>query len=426
MDRRSFLAMAGGASAAMVAASCASSNGSDGSSGSGSGTVVRYGHWDNGSAQALYAELFQDFMDDNPDIEVRQEFASFNAFQERMTTQIAGGEVADIFWVAAAQILAYNEAGIYADLEKLPGFDLDALDADIVDRLRIDGKLTTLPNGLIVPCLRWNQTFLDEVGAEVPSAWTWNLLAEWLTDYTKNNPKGRRGIFYHAGHDLTLEAWLRQNGEDLWTEDGQLGASVECISEYLAWWEELRNSGTTLTIEEQGGIGVNWSELGSEVLADISSHNQIIEASSVFPDYVLQQRPTPTIDAPAEGHAFTFFERLGVYSRVPEENLEAVGRLLTFTLTDVGYIEKLGPLQGTPASAARREALENSDDPNVQQVNAVTNEILEMPMRPRFEAPANASTWRRHFDAALEQIVFNDTSITAAVTEFHSTVSAAI
>ncbi|WP_168211915.1 ABC transporter substrate-binding protein [Ruania zhangjianzhongii] len=423
MKRRHFLSL-GAASGLALAACSRESNASGG--GSGDGVQVRYGHWDNGSAQAIYAELFQQFMEENDDIEILQEFASYDAFQERMTTQIAGGQVPDIFWIASPQILAYSDAGIYREVEELPGLEYDQLDTDMLDRLKIDGKLTTLPVGMITPCLRWNQTFLDEVGAEVPETWTWDSVAEFLRDYTDNNGEGRKGIFYHAGHDLTLEAWLRQHGEDLWTEDGQLGASIEGISEYLQWWERLRTDGVTLSIEEQGGINGSWNEFGSQVLTDIGSHNQILEASAVFPDYELRELPTPTNESPADGHGFTYFVRLGIYKDVPDERLEAVGRVVNFNLNSEEFITELGPVQGTPASARQRAALEDTTDPNIQQANSVTDAILEQEMRPRFDAPAGANTWRREYDAAIEQIVLGQQSITDAVTQFHTTVRAGL
>lgn len=140
MKRRQFLTLGAATSIALAACSRESTAASGGASG---GAQVRYGHWDNGSAQALYAELFQKFMEENDDIEILQEFASYDAFQERMTTQIAGGQVPDIFWIASPQILAYGEAGIYHDVEELPGLEYDPLDADMLDRLKIGGKLTT-------------------------------------------------------------------------------------------------------------------------------------------------------------------------------------------------------------------------------------------------------------------------------------------
>ncbi|MBZ2197943.1 ABC transporter substrate-binding protein [Occultella gossypii] len=424
MKRRQFLGLG---AAASVAALAACSNGTNSGGGSSGGvSQVRYGHWDNGSAQALYAALFQKFMDANEDIEILQEFASYDAFQERMTTQIAGGEVADIFWIASPQILAYNQAGIYHDVEGLPGFDFDSLDADMLDRLKIDGKLNTLPVGMITPCFRYNQTFLDELGAEAPSVWSWDSTAEFLRDYTNNNPDGNKGIFYHAGHDLTLEAWLRQHGEDLWTEDGQLGASIDGIASYLDWWEQLRLDEVTLSVEEQGGIQGAWNEFGSKVLSDIGSHNQILEASLVFPDFELREVPTPVLEDAADGHAFTYFVRVGVYEGVPEDRLEAVGRVLDFNLNSEEFITELGPVQGTPASLRQRTALEGTDDPNIQQANSVTDAVLAQEMRPRYDAPPNASTWRREYDAAIEQVVLGQASITDAVTQFHSTVSGSL
>lgn len=363
-------------------------------------------------------------MADNPDIEILQEFADYNAFQERMTTQIAGGEVADIFWIASPQVLAYNQAGIYHDLNELPNFDFDGIDADILERLKIGGTLNTMPCGMITPAFRWNKTFLDAVGGTAPDTLTWDSAAEFLRDYAANNSEGHAGIIYHAGHDLTLEAWLRQHGEDLWTEDGKLGASVECVSDYVDWWEKLRVDEITTSIEEQGGINGAWNDFGSKALADIGSHNQILEAAAIFPDYELVQAPTPALADAADGHRFTYFVRMGVYEGT--KSFDAVGSVLDWCLNDPDFITELGPVQGTPASGAQREALADSDDHNIQQTNVVMDEVLAEQMKPRYDTPPNASTWRTKYDAALEKIVLGQSSITDAITEWHTEVGSAL
>jgi len=422
MKRRQFLTMSALASVATVAA-CSDSSGADGGGGAGR-AQVRYGHWDNGSAQAKFAALFEEFMSEHEGIEILQEFADYSAFQERMTTQIAGGEVADIFWIASPQVLAYKQAGIYHDLADLPNFDFDSIDADILDRLKLDDQLLTLPCGMITPAFRWNQTFLDAVGGSVPEQWTWESTAELLRDYAANNSEGHKGIIYHAGHDLTLEAWLRQHGEDLWTEGGQLGASVECVSDYVDWWEKLRVDEVTVSIDEQGGINGAWNELGSKVLADIGSHNQILESAAVFPDYVLEQVPTPALADAEAGHRFTYFVRMAVYKDT--ESLDAAGQVLNWNLNDPGFITELGPVQGTPASSQQRDALADSDDPNIQQMNVVMDEVLTEEMRPRFETPPNASTWRNQYNEALEKVVLGQASITDAITQWHDQVSSSL
>ena len=403
---------------------------SGGSSGqSGGATTIRYGHWDNGLAQSTYAQLFEDFMAANEDANVDQEFASFNDFQERMTTQIAGGTVPNIFWIAAPQVITYHSQGLYRDLSGLPHFDYDQYDEETLERIRIDGELNTLPMGISIPSLRYNATYLDEDGAALPdyeSEWTWDNLAEFLIDYTNNASEDRRGILYSPGHDLAFEGWLRQQGEDLWTEDRQLGASVDGFASWMDWWERLRKAGATVAVEEQGGISPSWTEFGHRALFAIGNQNHILEAAPVFPDSEFEQRTLPANADAAEGHSFGYFVRLAVYESTPESMMDSIGRLLDFNLNDPDWMTTLGPVMGAPVSASQMDAAREDSDPNVQQVIQVTDDTFAKPMRPRHDAPPGSSTWRLEFDRALEQLALGSKTIQEAAEDAHKGIQAGL
>jgi len=418
ISRRTLLLAAGVLGAGAALSACSQEGGATGGT-----TKIRYGHWDNGNAQATFAALFQSFMDANEGIEVAQEFASYADFQERMTTQIAGKNVADIFWVASPQVITYYNNNLFHDLDELPGFDFSQYDESMLERIKIDGKLNTMPMGMSIPAFRYNATYLEEAGASLPANWTWDSLAEFLVDYSKDAPAGRYACLYQPAHDLALEGWLRQHGEDLWTEDRKLGASVEALSEYVNWWEKLRAAGATPSFEEQDGVAPGWNDHGAKVLFTVGNQNHIIEASDVYPDYTFKQRVIPTIESPAEGHAFGYLVRLAVYSLTDESKLEAIGKLLEFNLNSAEWMSTLGPVMGAPISRSQQAAARESTDQRIQEVLAVTDETLAAPSRPRFDAPPGSSTWRMEYERGIEAVALGSKSITEAMTEFHKTIS---
>ena len=155
-----------------------------------------------------------------------------------------------------------------------------------LETFKLDGQLNTLPFGIFTPVIRYNETVAKADGVTVPSegpGWTWDGLAELLVAYSKNNPGKRKGTPYAPDHDLTFEAWLRQRGEQLWTEDGQVGFTVDGLGSWLDWWEKLRKAGGALSLSEQEGMGPDWAQVGKKVLVNFGNSNHIIDDAKMFP-----------------------------------------------------------------------------------------------------------------------------------------------
>src|SRR5690606_19562559 len=139
-----------------------------------------------------------------------------------------------------------------------------------------------------------------------------------LTDYTADAGDGRKGIAYNAQQDLTFEHWLRQCGEQLWTEDGEVGFSQEAIAGWFEWWEKLRKAGAALSIQEQEGAGMNWQVAGDNVLMTFGNSNHLNDHAKDFPDYDFQLTPIPTLPDAADGHMYVFFNRVGIFADTAE------------------------------------------------------------------------------------------------------------
>src|SRR5699024_5921508 len=109
INRRNLLIAAAGLAGGGALAGCsgvAGGGGGGGGSDDATGTV-RFAFWGNNVRMENYQDAFDHMMENNPDVTLDTEFADYNAFQERMTTQMAGGNVADIFWIPSASVMSY-------------------------------------------------------------------------------------------------------------------------------------------------------------------------------------------------------------------------------------------------------------------------------------------------------------------------------
>lgn len=427
VNRRTFLNFAGLSTlslGALALAGCAP-GGSGAGDGAGS-TTVRFAWWGGAERQKAYIASLKQFSETFPAITVEPEFGDYNAYQERMTTQMAAKDVPEVFWVPSPSVLTYRDAGIYRSLEGIDSLDLSSFSETEIKLFQLDGELNTLPKSMFSPILRYNETFLEEDGITLPETLSWDSLAEFLTDYAKDNPHGRKGTSYGAYHDMPFESFLRQRNEDLWTKDGKLGASVEGVSEWINWWEKLRKSGTTTTISEQDGVEPGWSDIGDKVLVTFANSNHIVDEAAAFPDYSFAQRDIPALVDASPGYHFTYYSRFAMYSGIDDNRVAAAGELMNFNLNSLDLLKLVGLSAGAPPSQKLLDGYEEFATPDEQKVIATTREIAAKEQRPRYEAPKGSATWRTMLVRELEGITLGNTSVSDAARNFVDSVTADI
>lgn len=401
-DRRAFLALTGlgamGASALL-----------SGCGGSGSGSALRYAWWGNTVRQQTYTQALEEFQEAHPEITVDPEFAEYTAFQERMTTQMAARNVADIFWIASPQVMTYEANGLYRKLDDIPTLDLSDYAAEDLASFSLNGELVTMPHGVFVPVVRHNETFLEEEGAEMPGEdWTWDDLAEFLADYSANNAAGRKGASYTPDQDMAFEAWLRQRGQDLWTEDGDVGFDAEALGDWFEWWRKLLDEEAVLTLGEQEGMQPDFSTVGDSVLLNFGSSNHIIDEATMFPDWKYRLRSVPVGDGAADGHRFLYYPRLAVYQGIDDDKVEAAGRLIDFSVNNADFLRTVGLTMGAPPNPrVLAESYEFASEDETEMLTVVEADRAEE-QRPRYEAPPGTGTWREALSRASENVALGN------------------
>lgn len=405
LDRRAFLAVAGlgslGASGLLTGCG----------TGGGSGTAIRYAWWGTNVRQRNYTKALKAFDKEHADIGVEPEFAAYTAFQERMTTQMAARNVSDIFWIGSAQVMTYHKSGIYRRLDDIPTLDLSDYSDDDIATFELKGELNTMPHGVFVPVLRYNETLLGDHDTQLPEDWTWDAIYEFLLDYSSDNPDGIKGTPYTPDQDMAFEAWLRQHGQDLWTEDGDVGFDAEVLAEWLEWWRSLQKEGGALTLSEQEGMLPDWGVVGDKVLMKFGSSNHIIDEAEMFPDDTFRLRPVPAADDAAAGHKFLYYPRLAIYAGMDDGAVEAAGRLVDFNVNNVEFLRTVGMTMGAPPNPRLlKKAYDFASEVETEMLSTVEAE-RDAERRPRYEAPAGTSTWREAMTRAGEQVALGEKSV---------------
>ncbi len=400
--------------------------------GGGSGTseeALRYAMWGNNVRQQNYQKAFEEMQAAVPDLQIAMEFAEYTAFQERMTTQMAARSVPDVFWVPAPQVMTYHANDLYRNLEDIETLDLSDYSATDLEGFKLEGQLNTMPFGVFVPVVRYNKTFAEEDGVELPedgSGWTWDSLAEFARDYSENSSEGRKALAYSADSDLSFENWLRQRGEQLWTQDGRIGFTEDGLASWFSWWEDLRKAGATTSISEQDGVGPDWPTIGDKVLMNFGNSNHIIDDAKQFPDYEFALRHPPVVQGAAEGFQYLYYPRMAVYSGADDAAVEKAGHVLTYCTSTVEMLQTVGLTMGAPVNPRVAEEIKASASPDELAMLEVVAEDRAIERVPRYEAPPGSSTWRTVMTRVLEQVTLGDTSVSDAASSMIDEVSTAI
>lgn len=431
MSRRSLIKIAGasGLAATLGLSSACTGVGGSSSGQEGGGTALRYAWWGNNVRQQNYTKAQEQFMASNADIKIQPEFADYTAYQERMTTQMAARNVPDIFWVPSPQVMSYFASDIYHDLEGIDTLSLEDYSAADLESFKLNGKLNTMPFGIFAPVVRFNQTFLDEDGVDLPEdgpGWSWDALSELAVDYSKENSKKRWALAYSLEHDLTFESWLRQHGEQLWTEDGQMGFTTDTVAGWINWWEKLRKAGATPSLSEQDGVAPDWPTIGEKVLGHFGNSNHIIDDAKQFPDYTFTLRHMPELpDAPA-GYQFLYFPRMSIYSGIDEDKLAAAGSMINFNVNSVEMLKVVGLTMGAPVNPRVAEEVVEFATEDEKGMLKIIAEERAIERKPRYEAPPGTSTWRAVMARIGEEVALQGTSVGDAAAKFTTEVKAGI
>lgn len=409
LDRRGFLKLALGTTAASLSVAAVAGCGGSGGGGGASGgkTTLRYAWWGNNIRQQNYTKALEQFTAANGDIGIEPEFADYTAFQERMTTQIAARDVPEIFWIASPQVMTYHKSKLYRKLDDVPTLHWDDYSKEDLETFKLGGELNTVPFGIFVPVIRYNETVAKADQVTLPAdgaGWNWDALSELLVSYSKNNPGKRKGTPYAPDHDLTFEAWLRQRGEQLWTEDGQVGFTADGLGSWLEWWEKLRKAGAALSLSEQEGMGPDWAQVGKKVLVNFGNSNHIIDDAKMFPQEKFRLRTMPADATAVAGHKYLYFPRMAIYQRIEDDKLEAAGKVLDYNVNNAEMLKTVRLTMGAPTNpkvAEQAVAFASADEKEMLAVVATDRAAQR---KPRFEAPPGSSTWRTTMARICEEI----------------------
>ncbi|WP_341359766.1 extracellular solute-binding protein [Georgenia sp. M64] len=128
--------------------------------------------WDAAAARA-YAESFDAFMTEQPDIRVEVEVVPRAEYWDRVESDLAAGEMADLFWADGAGYARYAEEGALVDVGAALGDEHDEWVGAVTDLFSRDGTVWGVPQLWDPVALYHDVEMVESAGVDVEElAWS--------------------------------------------------------------------------------------------------------------------------------------------------------------------------------------------------------------------------------------------------------------
>lgn len=249
ISRRRLAGVAAATVAVLVTTGCGLGGDNDGGSGQ---VSLRFSWWGNNDRAALTQKVIDAFTAANPDIRITGEFADFNAYFDKLATQVAGNDAPDVITLGGAYPREYGDRGALLDLSEVG----DILKTDKIDQAALsNGNFGDVqygvPSGANTAAFVADPEVFAKAGVPLPDGdtWTWDDFVRIATDIAKNSPKGTYGLQDPTKTD-GLDLYARQRGEALYTPDGKVGISRQTLVDWWTMTLRLLDAGATPTAAE--------------------------------------------------------------------------------------------------------------------------------------------------------------------------------
>ncbi|MBG6084300.1 ABC transporter substrate-binding protein [Zhihengliuella flava] len=368
-----------GATAALALTACG--GGGDAGDSEDGKVSLRFTWWGSDARAQITEEIIAAFEAENPNIDIQPEYGDWNGYWDKLATQTAANDAPDIIQMDAQYLREYADRGALLDLADV---DLSQIEESIVDNGRTTDGLFGLTTSVNTPVILANPDVFAEAGVEIPddTTWTWDDFEQVASEVTA----GADGKFGAGSpsEPLNIQVWLRQQGKNLTTEEGQLGLSVDDAEAYLQHVADLGEAGaypSAAAIAEDQTAAVDQSLMGTGTAAMGTYWSNQVSAIAGASGAEIQPLRYPSETGNAEDAGLWYKASMMLSAFSGTDHPEEAQQFIDFFVNNVdagliGMTER-----GLPANSEVREAvmaeLEGVDKASAEFVTEVEPELGE-------------------------------------------------
>ncbi|KAB8295579.1 ABC transporter substrate-binding protein [Bifidobacterium avesanii] len=254
------------ASMAMLLAGCGAGGGSTADETSSGDVTLKLSWWGGDSLVRITEEVVKGFEAEHPNIHVEMEYADWSSYWDKLATQIAGGNMPDVYQMDSSYLNSYAANGSLYDLSKTDRIATDDIDSTLIDMGKSNGTLYAIPTGTTPFGVAVNMDLVEKYGVEMPDTdtWTWDdfeAFEKELLDKSDGEVHGATMM----NNKYCLELWARQHGDILF-KDGKLAIKPATLSSFFQRTVDQINMGIVGNADswaENNSSNIETSEFGT-------------------------------------------------------------------------------------------------------------------------------------------------------------------
>jgi multiple sugar transport system substrate-binding protein len=411
--------------AAVVAASGAC--GSDQTPAEGPVTI-RFAWWGNPDRAEVTNQAVDLFEQKNPNIKVETSFAEFNAYFQKLATEIAGGAAPDVLQMDYRYVREYADRNTLADLnDGASKVDTSGVTQQLLSGGTVGGKLYGIPPTQNTQVFSYDFTLWEQAGAAAPAdGWTWADLkaaTQKVSDFSK---KQVFGVGDFGGIEDWFEVYLRQQGKTLYTDDGKLGYTAADVEQWWTMTDGLRRSGASTPAEMT--TKMDGSQQNDPVFQKKASSGFGYDSGFTPQSWELLGREFKLSPFPTDTGKIGQYAKPAMMFSIAQrsQQKEAAAKLINFLINDLEAGKILGMSRGLPANAKVRDQVGGglTGPPQVafQFEQTVGPKLEPAPPPP----PKGAGTVKSTFQRVYDDVIFGRGTIAEAAQKFMTEAEKAI
>ena len=388
---------------------------------------ISFTWWGDTKRNEIYNGIVDLFEEANPNIKVDRPFGSWTEYWDKLATQIAGGNAPDVIGMHQDYVSEYGPRGSLLDLKPYVDsgvLDLSAVPESVVKGGYINGKLMMVAQGVVTSGIFYNTATFDELGVAYPDMdWTWEEYADKLAEIKA--AADAKGIEMWAGGDDSgsmipaFHYWIRSYGQQLFTEDGNIGFTEDAVADWFNFYKDLRDK--DLIPDAATGVEYSGLPLEQSLFNTGKTALQVVPANQVW---LYQNQVTnggdinvvriPHLAGKADGE---YVEGSFLSVTSASKNPEAAAKLISFFINNTESQKLFKLEQGVPATTTAIDVITaDLTPPQVRTINFVSDTLAIAGNAPY--APTGVAEIRSTLTEIGQAVAFGTSTPEEAAAEF--------
>ncbi|MCI2238149.1 extracellular solute-binding protein [Paenibacillus sp. TRM 82003] len=359
----------------------------------------------------------------HPDIDINPNFSDFEGYWQKRATEAAGGGLPDVMQFDLSYLRQYAERGALLDIAELgDAVDTSTIEETLLPSGQIDGATYGVPISTNALGHFYNPAILEQAGVAAPTGdMTWDEYDAWIREVTEKSPEGVFGSGDYTSTFWLFDMYLRQQGKQAVTEDGEIGFTKAELKE---WWEspaDLRQDGSLISAERTTQLDPK-SPFGANETASEFSWDNFLAGYLTDTGAEKLEIVAPPTDTGDRG---LFLKASMLYAiGANTENPEAAAEFVDFMVNDPEVGAIFGTSRGIPASETQREGatFEGADAQIVAYEESIADELGESPA----PLPIGFGTLESNFKRLASDVNYGRYTVDEAVDQWFAEAESAL